>query len=196
MLQDCFRFPNKARLGDQYWVQTTQSDFFFGGWICVNALILGIETDARTEGNEGHLVWIILDSLFNVVFLIEMILRIRAEKGRWYRDVWNVFDAVLVSVGVLDSWILPASGLNSDMRFLTLMRLFRLLRLIRVLRVLRLLRFLKELMLLVQGIERHARHGLGFAVVGHHDLHLRAANHASRGEGLLRCRRHLPESVL
>jgi len=152
MLQDCFRWPNQARLGDQYWVQTTQSDFFFGGWICVNALILGIETDARTEGNEGHLVWIILDSLFNVVFLIEMILRIRAEKGRWYRDVWNLFDAVLVSVGVLDSWILPASGLNSDMRFLTLMRLFRLLRLIRVLRVLRLLRFLKELMLLVQGI--------------------------------------------
>jgi len=134
------------------WVQTTQADFFFGGWICVNAVVLALETDLRTEENEEHTAWIILDSVFNVVFLFELVLRMYAERKKWVRDVWNVFDFVLVVVGVTDSWILPATGLNSDMRFVTLMRLFRLFRLIRVLRVLRLLRFLKELMLLIQGI--------------------------------------------
>lgn len=137
---------------DQYWVMTAPADFFFGGWICVNAFVLAIETDARTEMNEDDLAWTFLDSTFNVVFMLEMMLRLRAERRRWIRDVWNIFDAILVFIGVLDSWILPVTGLTSDMRFITLMRLFRLLRLIRVLRVLRLLRFMKELMLLVQGI--------------------------------------------
>jgi len=134
------------------WVQTAQADLFFGGWICVNAVILGVETDFRTLANEEDVIWTFLDSTFNVVFLIELCLRIYAERRKWIRDVWNIFDFILVVVGVFDTWMLPATGLNSDMRFVTLMRLFRLFRLIRVLRVLRLLRFLKELMLLIQGI--------------------------------------------
>jgi voltage-gated sodium channel len=136
----------------KHWIQTTRADFFFGGWIVVNALILAIETDSRTEANEKSIIWFLLDSIFNVVFLVEMMLRMRAERRRWIKDVWNLFDAMLVTVGVFDTWILPLTGMDSDIRFLTLIRLFRLLRLVRVLRVLRLLRFLKELMLLVQGI--------------------------------------------
>lgn len=137
---------------DGYWVETTQADFFFGGWIVINALVLAVETDARTMENESHKSWVVLDSIFNVIFISELILRVRAQRRRWCKDVWNLFDAGLVLIGILDSWILPASGLNSDMRFITLMRVFRLMRLVRILRVLRLLRFMKELMLLVQGI--------------------------------------------
>jgi len=134
------------------WVETTQADFFFGGWIVFNALILALETDLRTEKNKDDLVWTFLDSLFNVVFLIELLMRMYALRAKWARDLWNLFDGGLVTIGIADSWILPVTGLNADMRFITLMRLFRLLRLVRVLRVLRLLRFLRELMLLVQGI--------------------------------------------
>jgi len=114
---------------------------------------MAAETDLRDpDSGEDQSVWVILDSIFNVVFLIELILRMYAERRNWPRDFWNIFDFLLVSIGVIDTWILPLTGLDGDIRFLTLMRLFRLLRLIRILRVLRLLRFLKELMLLVQGI--------------------------------------------
>jgi voltage-gated sodium channel len=135
-----------------YWIKTTQADLFFGGWICLNAIVLAFETDLRNESNEDDAVWIFLDSLFNVVFLSELVLRVYAEKLNWYKDPSNLFDFCLVAIGLLDTWILPASGLDSDMRFVTLMRVFRLFRLVRVLRILRLLRFLRELMLLVRGI--------------------------------------------
>lgn len=134
------------------WIQTTQADFFFGGWIVINAFTLALETDMRNDEHEDDTAWVVIDSIFNTVFLFEVCLRIYAERRQWAKDVWNIFDFILVAIGVLDTWILPITGMNSDMRFVTFVRLFRLLRLVRVLRVLRLLRFLKELMLLVQGI--------------------------------------------
>jgi len=158
MLQDIFNQDAMERTvsGKQkLWVQTTRADFFFGGWIVVNAVVLALETDLRhmdSDSDQNDIIWVLLDSMFNVVFLIELLLRMYAERSKWPKDIWNIFDFFLVVVGVTDTWILPATGLNTDMRFVTLMRLFRLFRLIRVLRVLRLLRFLKELMLLVQGI--------------------------------------------
>jgi len=169
------------------WVETTQADFFFGGWICVNAFMLALETDLRTEENETNAIWVLIDSIFNSVFLAELVLRVYAERERWPYDVWNLFDAVLVFIGVMDTWILPITGLDSDMRFITLMRVFRLFRLIRVLRVLRLLRFFEGADALGAGHYKcHARHGLGPALARHHNFHLRTSHHASRWEGMLR----------
>lgn len=135
-----------------YWVHSHQADLLFGGVITLNAIWLGLETDARTDDNEKNAIWLVSDSLFNSVFLIELFLRIRAERQQWAMSLWNIFDAGLVAVGVIDSWLMPLFGLNSDVRFASVLRIFRLLRLVRVLRVLRLFRYLKELMLLVAGI--------------------------------------------
>jgi len=141
----------KVRKSD-YWIHSDHADWLFGGWIVFNALVLAIETDARTEENEDHAIWLISDSLFNTVFLVEMLLRMRAEGSSWPFDIWNIFDFVLVAIGIVDSWLMPILGLDTDVRFATLLRLLRLMRLVRILRVLRLFRFLKELMLLVAGI--------------------------------------------
>lgn len=134
------------------WVQTTFADLFFGGWIIINALVLALETDLRSEEDES-IGWFLGDSLFNTVFLVELILRLEAERLRWICSLWNVFDALLVTISIWDSWVMRALGLNGSLRFATLLRLFRLLRLVRILRVLRLVRFLKELMLLISGIK-------------------------------------------
>jgi voltage-gated sodium channel len=132
------------------WIHTTKADMLFGGIIFLNAIVMGIETDARTQDNDKHVSWLLIDSFFNVVFICEMCLRIQAEKNKWVKDMWNVFDAVLVFVGVVDSWILAfVSGAN--LKIVTLLRLFRLLKLLRIMRLLRLVSFLTELRLLLLG---------------------------------------------
>lgn len=89
------------------------------------------------------------------MFLVEIALRIRYGRNTWYKDCWNIFDLLLVSIGIVDSWILKfalADGDDNNMRSFTMMRVFKLVRLIRILRLLRLFRFLRELVLLAKGI--------------------------------------------
>lgn len=103
-----------------------------------------------------------MDSIFNVVFIIELLLRIKAAPKTWYKEFSNWFDFFLVAAGVVDTWILtsvidPNGDENQDggsggLRMLTLMRMFRMIRLLKVLRLLRLFRFLRELVLLTKGI--------------------------------------------
>jgi len=133
----------------KFWIKTEQADIIFGIWIALNALALAVETEIRNGSNDSHLAWFICDSIFNVVFLVELLLRIYAERRQWAKDCWNLFDFSLVLIGVLDTWIMPLAGTTTNIRFVTLFRLLRLMRLFRLLRV---LRFLKELMLLVSGI--------------------------------------------
>eukprot|EP00747_Dinoflagellata_sp_TGD_P005029 gnl/TRDRNA2_/TRDRNA2_112694_c0_seq1.p1 gnl/TRDRNA2_/TRDRNA2_112694_c0~~gnl/TRDRNA2_/TRDRNA2_112694_c0_seq1.p1 ORF type:complete len:616 (-),score=123.17 gnl/TRDRNA2_/TRDRNA2_112694_c0_seq1:21-1868(-) len=134
------------------WIHSQNADLLFGGVICLNACVLAIETDYRPENEEFQPMWFTIDSFFNAVFLVECFLRAYAERTSWCRDAWNVFDAFLVSIGVLDVWIFGLIGLGGQARILTLSRMFKLLRLARILRILRLFRFLKELVLLTQAI--------------------------------------------
>jgi len=134
------------------WIHSMQAELFFGAWIIANAVCLAIETDHKPDDDEFYIGWFLIDSLFNLVFLIEMLIRMFVERGQWIFVPWNVFDAALVLIGIIDVWILPATGSGASIRFLTLVRLFKLLRLGRVLRLLRLMRNTKELILLISGI--------------------------------------------
>lgn len=133
------------------WIHSMQAEVFFGAWILLNALVIAIETDNRAD-DDNDWGWILIESIFNVVFLVEMLMRMVAEGSRWPCSMWNLFDAVLVVIGVVDVWILYPAGATADIRFLMFMRLFRLLRLMRVLRVIRVLRNARELLLLISGI--------------------------------------------
>lgn len=140
------------------WIHTARADIFFACWVILNALALALETDFRTDANQDHPIWLIIDSVFNVVFIFELCLHIEAEKKLCLCSGWNVLDASICIVGVLDSWILPlVEGLSSDLTILSFMRIVKLVRLARVLRVIRLVRVFKELMLLVAGIASAAR---------------------------------------
>jgi Ca2+-binding EF-hand superfamily protein len=113
---------------------------------------LAIETDHKPDDDDFYAGWFIVDSIFNLVFLVEMLMRMFVEREKWMYNAWNVFDAILVAIGIVDVWILPLTDSNANMRFVTLLRLFKLAKLGRVLRVLRLMRNTKELILLISGI--------------------------------------------
>lgn len=138
----------------KHWIHTTRADFFFGFWILLNAATMCLETDLKVpaKGTSSRRMydtcWLLVDTTFNLVFITEMMMRIRAERWRWPRSPWNVFDGALVIVGSFDTWILPLISSESNARLLTLARVFRLARLVRVLRM----QAFHELALLVSGI--------------------------------------------
>lgn len=144
--------PKAAHEQPKAWIHTMQAELFFGGWIILNAICLAVETDHKPDDDRFYAGWFVVDSIFNLVFLVEMLIRMFVERDKWLFSAWNVFDAVLVLIGIVDVWILPATGSGASIRFLTLVRLFKLLRLGRVLRVLRIMRNTKELLLLIGGI--------------------------------------------
>ncbi|MEN8133162.1 MAG: ion transporter [Pseudomonadota bacterium] len=110
------------------------------GLILLNALILGLETDATLAANYGE--WFELGHhLILATFIIEALLKISAVAPRfrlYFGDGWNLFD---FSVIVLS--LLPATG-----------ELAMIARLARLLRVLRLISTLPELRLIVATLMR------------------------------------------
>ncbi len=102
-----------------------------------------------------NLVWIVLDNVFVVFFLLEAIIKIRAEKFKnYWKNNWNKFD-FLVALGSLPLLFPPllvqleAQGL--DPFWILLLRLFRLLRLVRY------FWFVPNLAHLLQGLTRAFR---------------------------------------
>eukprot|EP00397_Hematodinium_sp_SG-2012_P009154 GEMP01009229.1.p1 GENE.GEMP01009229.1~~GEMP01009229.1.p1 ORF type:complete len:1020 (+),score=247.30 GEMP01009229.1:2-3061(+) len=143
---------DKARADDieaQHWMQF---DLFFGLFVVLNGVFIGIDTDsAPATKNDHELAFRIVESTFIGIFVIELALRgyylgcYRAAKS-W----WNRFDALIIAVSLVDVLIFQMvrelqfnSGAITALR---VMRLFRLMRLIR------LLRLFKELYLLVNGM--------------------------------------------
>lgn len=108
---------------------------FIGVVISLNILVLWGETD-----NPDFPGWVLLDNVFLIIFIVEMVLRLKHSglseyyfgPDRW----WAYFDTVIVGLGVSDLWITPfllrdlgrSGGSSSLLRFLRLLRLLRMLR--------------------------------------------------------------------
>ncbi|OLP88941.1 Sodium channel protein type 10 subunit alpha [Symbiodinium microadriaticum] len=134
--------------------------------IVLNALWMLIDTEwnhVNLRGSDGRRplqdVSGVVENLFCSFFSIEILIRFFGFK-RWrfmFEDSWFLFDALLVILMVLETWILPLlsefdSRLNSDaLDNVKLIRLFRMLRLGRIFRI---LRFHPEMRLLVKSIAR------------------------------------------
>lgn len=89
--------------------------------IIVNAVIIGLETSAPVVAQWGELLHA-LNLAIVIVFTIEVVLRIWAHGGAFFRDGWSLFDLAIVIV----SWLPVLPGMQ-------------VLRVLRVLRVMRLL---------------------------------------------------------
>ena len=99
--------------------------------IIVNTVFLAMDHYGRSDG--FHLMLVVAEWIFNVVFTVEMLIKCYCFKGfgNYIRFPSNKFDFTIVA----SSWInvmVEATGLN-----LTFVRVFRLLRALRVTRVLR-----------------------------------------------------------
>jgi voltage-gated sodium channel len=139
--------------------------------ILANAMVIGIETEfCRNNGcQESELIWRTIEYVFCAVWVVEMVLRLRAHGLKYFFDPWNVMDFGLVTLAIADA-VLPTVqsvlGRENEQRTdnMKMFSVLRMLRLLRLVRVIRLLRIFKELWLLVNGFI-HALRVLGWLVV-------------------------------
>jgi len=86
------------------------------------------EVDPDTDNLSYESLWDGLDLLFNIIFLIELIVNMYGYGGpvrQFWRSGWNVFDFVIVSIGVV---LMTGIDLGAFNR-LKLLRAFRIFRL-------------------------------------------------------------------
>jgi len=77
------------------------------------------------------------------------VIRMRVHKLRFFCSLWNLFDFFIVSVAVVETWILRPLNVGANLRMLSTLRVIRMFRLVRLIR---LLRMFKELWLVVNGL--------------------------------------------
>ena len=79
----------RARL--RHFLQTKSWERFIVSLIAINAVILGLETDARLMSEIGPIL-IALDTAILGVFVVEIAARLLAFGTRFFRDPWSLFD--------------------------------------------------------------------------------------------------------
>ncbi|MEV0143550.1 MULTISPECIES: ion transporter [unclassified Nonomuraea] len=89
--------------------------------ILINAATLGLETVPAVAARHGATLTAI-DHAALYVFVAELIAKVYAERSRFLRDPWNVFDALIVAIALV-----PATGGLSVLRSLRILRALRLL---------------------------------------------------------------------
>ncbi|VVT19654.1 ion transporter [Erythrobacter sp. EC-HK427] len=88
--------------------------------IVVNAIGLGLETSPSVMARFGGIVHA-LDTLALGIFVVELGLKLFAYRLAFFRNGWNIFDLVIVSVALV-----PASQQFSVLRALRILRALRL----------------------------------------------------------------------
>jgi voltage-gated sodium channel len=91
--------------------------------ILFNAVLLGMETSPTLMTQWGGII-VALDRICLGIFVIEILLKLLAYGGRFFRSGWNLFDFAIVGVSLV-----PGA------QTLTVLRALRVLRLLRVISV-------------------------------------------------------------
>ena len=89
--------------------------------IVINAIVLGLETSPSVVLSYGSLLSL-LDTVILAVFIIEIAIKMAYRGLRFFKNGWNVFDFLVVSIALI-----PASGPFAVVRALRILRVLRLL---------------------------------------------------------------------
>lgn len=95
--------------------------YFIVAVILVNAMILGLETSAEIMRRAGGLL-VLLDRLCLGIFILELVSKLAAYQGRFWKSSWNLFDLFVIAVALV-----PGAGAWSVLRSLRVLRVLRLL---------------------------------------------------------------------
>jgi voltage-gated sodium channel len=96
--------------------------------IILNAIILGLETDATVMATIGPFL-MVLDQVILALFVVEIALRLFVHRLSFFRDPWSVFDFAVVAIALI-----PATGPLQVLRALRILRVMRMLSLVPSLR--------------------------------------------------------------
>lgn len=83
-------------------IDSTWSQRFIVAVLLVNAVTLGLETSPWLMGSYGHVILTIND-IIPFIFVVEVGTRLIARGPRFFREAWNVFDVIIISVSFLPS---------------------------------------------------------------------------------------------
>ncbi len=101
--------------------------------ILINAAILGVQTAPNLPpSTSAALEWV--NTAFLALFVLELVIKLYAFRLKFFASSWNVFDFVVIAIGII-----PGSG-------------FAVLRALRVLRVLRLISMVPALRRIVEAL--------------------------------------------
>ena len=89
--------------------------------IILNAITLGLETSKTAMSVAGGLI-IAVDRICLSIFTAEIIAKLVAYRGRFFRNGWNVFDFVIVGIALI-----PSAGGLSVLRALRILRVLRVI---------------------------------------------------------------------
>ena len=121
------------RAGLSDFLDRTSVQYAIIGVIVVNAIVLGMETSKSLMASMGPVI-VGIDRLCLAIFTIEIVAKLFARGGGFFRSGWNLFDLAVVAV----SYVPDAGGLS-------------VLRALRILRVLRLVSTLPRLRRVIEG---------------------------------------------
>lgn len=91
------------------------------GVIVFNAILLGMETSKPIMERAGDLI-ILLDKACLTFFVTEILLKLFARGGRFFKSGWNIFDVVIVGAALV-----PGSQTMSVLRALRILRVLRVI---------------------------------------------------------------------
>ena len=89
--------------------------------IIFNAITLGLETSAEIRLRFGSLLKVI-DLTVLVIFVLEILLKLFAQRFEFFKNGWNIFDFIVVSIAIV-----PAAGPLYVLRALRILRVLRLI---------------------------------------------------------------------
>jgi len=117
------------------WLAVVEEDwfqYFVAAVISMNVFVLWAETDAPQLSR----VWHLCDHVFLFVFLVELVLKVLhySPRGYFFGDYrwWGFLDALVISLTILDLWIMALVEPQVASTELGPLRWMRLLRLLRV----------------------------------------------------------------
>mmetsp|Transcript_1868 Transcript_1868/g.4796 ORF Transcript_1868/g.4796 Transcript_1868/m.4796 type:complete len:611 (-) Transcript_1868:21-1853(-) len=128
------------------WLAVVEEDwfqYFVAAVISMNVFVLWAETDAPQLSR----VWHLCDHVFLFVFLVELVLKVLhySPRGYFFGDYrwWGFLDALVISLTILDLWIMAlvepqvASTELGPLRWMRLLRLLRAMKIVRILNTIR-----------------------------------------------------------
>lgn len=93
------------------------------GIILFNAILLGLESSASIMDRFGPVISF-LDNLCLSIFILELVAKLIAYRGRFFRNGWNIFDFIIIAVSLAPN--------AQSMSVLRALRIFRVLRVVSV----------------------------------------------------------------
>lgn len=88
--------------------------------IILNAILIGLDTSVYMRSHYSKIMEII-DTLFLIIFSVEIVLRLITYRQNFFKKGWNIFDFLIVLMALL-----PENGIFSVFRILRIIRVLRL----------------------------------------------------------------------